>query len=93
MADGLATLGVEVEPRPDGIRIRGGGSGARFGARVKATEVDSSGDHRIAMSFAIAALRASGAIQVRDCANVNTSFPGFASLARGVGLAIEEYRL
>jgi len=60
MADGLATLGVEIEPRPDGIRIRGGGSGARFGARVNATEVDSSGDHRIAMSFAIAALRASG---------------------------------
>ena len=38
------------------------------------------GDHRIAMSFAIAGLRASGRIQIQDCANVNTSFPGFAPL-------------
>jgi 3-phosphoshikimate 1-carboxyvinyltransferase len=52
--------------------------------------VNSRGDHRIAMSFAIAALRAGAAIEIRDCANVSTSFPGFAALAAGAGLGIEE---
>ena len=85
MADGLAVLGVAVEPRADGIRIRGGAYGGGG--------VDSGGDHRIAMSFAIAALRAGGPIEVRDCANVNTSFPGFATLAAGVGLRIEEKKI
>jgi 3-phosphoshikimate 1-carboxyvinyltransferase len=84
MTEGFAALGMEVEPRADGIRIRG------KGAALGGGEVDSHGDHRIAMSFAIAALRAGGPIAVRDCANVNTSFPGFAALAQGVGLAIEE---
>ena len=51
-------------------------------------EVDSFGDHRIAMSFSIASLRAAGAISIRDVANVATSFPGFVALARSVGLAI-----
>ena len=84
MAEGLVALGVAVEPRADGIRILGGDYGGGL--------VDSGGDHRIAMAFAIAALRAGDPIQVRDCANVNTSFPGFAALAAGVGLGIEEQR-
>ena len=84
MADGLAALGIEAEPRPDGIRIRGG----QIGPGV----VEAHGDHRIAMSFAIAALRSTGPIEVRDCANVKTSFPGFAALAAGIGLPIEEVR-
>lgn len=82
MAEGLAVLGVEVEPRPDGIRIRGGAYGGGL--------VDSGGDHRIAMSFAIAALRAGAPIEILDCANVRTSFPGFAALAARIGLRIEE---
>ncbi len=84
MADGLRVLGVEAEPTPDGIRIRGGSLGGG--------EVLSHGDHRIAMSFAMAALRASGTIRIKDCDNVNTSFPGFAGLAAGVGLKIEVLR-
>jgi 3-phosphoshikimate 1-carboxyvinyltransferase len=40
------------------------------------------------MSFAMAALRAKGAIKINDCANVNTSFPGFVALARAAGLDI-----
>jgi 5-enolpyruvylshikimate-3-phosphate synthase len=40
------------------------------------------------MSFAMAALRASGALRISDCANVSTSFPGFESLSRDAGLAI-----
>jgi 3-phosphoshikimate 1-carboxyvinyltransferase len=84
MADGLKALGVEAEPRPDGIRIRGGG--------YRGGSIDSCGDHRIAMSFAMAALRSESAITIADCANVNTSFPGFAALAAGAGLAIEAVR-
>lgn len=83
MADGLAAIGVDAQPRFDGIRIRGGAYGGGM--------VDSHGDHRIAMSFAVAALRARRAITIADCANVNTSFPGFASLAAETGLAIEEH--
>lgn len=84
MAEGLNVLGVAAEPLPDGIRIVGGRIG--FGS------VDAHADHRIAMSFAMAGLRSSGPIEVRDCANVETSFPGFARLAASVGLPIEEVR-
>lgn len=80
MADGLLALGVETEPRADGIRIKGGAFGGG--------EVDSRGDHRVAMAFATAGLRAGGPISIRDCANVNTSFPGFAHLAAQTGLGI-----
>jgi 3-phosphoshikimate 1-carboxyvinyltransferase len=82
MADGLAGLGIDAQARADGIRIRGGA----FGGAV----LDSHGDHRVAMSFAMAALRARDVIEIRDCANVRTSFPGFAPLASRAGLAIEE---
>ena len=87
MSDGLTRLGIESEPLPDGIRIRGGALGSTDGSPI-----DAHGDHRIAMSFAIAGLRAGGTIDIRDCANVETSFPGFASLAAAAGLAIEEWR-
>ncbi len=80
MADGLNALGADARPTPDGVVINGA---ALHGGRV-----DSHGDHRIAMSFAMAALRARGAIEVSDCANVNTSFPDFAALAAEAGLNI-----
>ena len=81
MADGLVACGIKAEPTPDGIIIQGGSLG---GAKV-----ESHGDHRIAMSFAMAALRANGPITIGNCANVNTSFPGFVDLAAGAGLVIE----
>ncbi|MET0081673.1 MAG: 3-phosphoshikimate 1-carboxyvinyltransferase [Sedimenticola sp.] len=84
MADGLQILGVKADPTPDGIVIQGGAMG---GGRV-----NSHGDHRIAMSFAMAALRAGGEIVIDDCANVNTSFPGFVELARSAGLDITSDR-
>ena len=80
MADGLIALGVDAKPTPDGIVIQGGSIGGG--------SVDSHGDHRIAMSFAMAALRATGDISIDDCANVNTSFPGFVELAASVGLKV-----
>ncbi len=87
MAAGLAALGVEHELLPDGMWIRGrpGPGPAYAGGRV-----DSHGDHRVAMAFAVAALRAGGPIEVDDTANVATSFPGFAALARGAGLGLAD---
>lgn len=80
MADGLTTLGIKAEPTPDGIVIQGGQLGSG--------RVVSHGDHRIAMSFAMAALRSSGPIEIEDCANVATSFPDFTGLAKRAGLHI-----
>jgi len=87
MADGLDVLGVENAVVADGIDILGGddGSGApNYGGG----HVDSLGDHRIAMAFAVAGLRARDEIVIDDCANVATSFPGFVELARRVGLTV-----
>lgn len=82
MAAGLAALGVHCELLPDGIRIRGG--------TMQGGRVDSHGDHRVAMAFAMASVRATGAIEIEDVANVATSFPGFPALARHVGLSLDE---
>lgn len=82
MADGLTALGIAAGPTTDGIVIRGG---APSGGTV-----DSHGDHRIAMSFAMAALRSRDPVSIRDCANVNTSFPDFMALARIAGLNLAE---
>jgi 3-phosphoshikimate 1-carboxyvinyltransferase len=79
MADGLQILGVDAQPTADGMVIQGGG---KIGGGV----VDSHGDHRIAMSFSIAGLRASAPITILDCANVNTSFREFKQLVTGLGL-------
>ena len=81
MADGLTILGVNAQPTPDGMIIQGGG---KIGGGV----VESHGDHRIAMAFAIAGLRAEAPITIQDCANVNTSFPEFKDIARNLGLAL-----
>jgi len=80
MADGLKTLGIEAKPTADGISIQGGNIGGGV--------VESHGDHRIAMAFSVASLRASETISIRDCANVNTSFPGFVDHARLVGMKV-----
>jgi 3-phosphoshikimate 1-carboxyvinyltransferase len=86
MSAGLHALGVPHSVLPDGMRIPGRGAGAVFSGG----EIDSCGDHRVAMSFAIASLRAAGSISIRDVANVATSFPGFVGLARSVGLDVCE---
>jgi 3-phosphoshikimate 1-carboxyvinyltransferase len=80
MADGLTALGIDARPTDDGMAIHGG--------RLSGGQVDSHGDHRVAMAFAIAALRAAGPITIEDCANVDTSFPGFAASAAACGLRI-----
>lgn len=86
MAEGLKSLGVECEVLRDGMRIRGRSEGQVFTGGT----IDSHGDHRIAMSFSVASLRASASIEILDVANVATSFPGFVEVASGVGLNLQE---
>jgi 3-phosphoshikimate 1-carboxyvinyltransferase len=78
MADGLQVLGVNAQPTKDGMIIQGGPIGGGI--------VTSHGDHRIAMSFSIAGLRAAAPITILDCENVNTSFPEFKDLVKHLGL-------
>ena len=84
MVDGLQILGVDAVGTEDGAIIKGFGSEGSFNGG----EVESVDDHRIAMSFTIASLRANAPILVKDCANVATSFPGFVELASGCGINV-----
>jgi 3-phosphoshikimate 1-carboxyvinyltransferase len=86
MSAGFRAVGVSHEVLPDGMRIAGRPEGAAFGGG----EIDSHGDHRVAMAFVVASLRASRALRVRDVANVATSFPDFVDLARSAGLDVTE---
>jgi 3-phosphoshikimate 1-carboxyvinyltransferase len=80
MAAGLCELGARIEETADGAIIAGG--------KLRGGAVDSAGDHRCAMSFAVAGLIAGSAVRVADCANVATSFPGFTDLANSCGFAL-----
>ncbi|MCS3845075.1 3-phosphoshikimate 1-carboxyvinyltransferase [Xanthomonas campestris] len=80
MATGLRALGIVVDEKPDGATIHGGTLGSGV--------IESHGDHRIAMAFAIAGQLSTGTVQVNDVANVATSFPGFDSLAQGAGFGL-----
>jgi 3-phosphoshikimate 1-carboxyvinyltransferase len=75
-------LGVRCRTYPDGISIEGGEMGGGT--------IDSRGDHRIAMAFAVASLRTRAPVRIRDCANVATSFPRFLELSRQVGLELTQ---
>ncbi len=85
MARALEAVGVEVEERPDGARIVGG--------RLRGGTVDSRGDHRIAMSFAVASVRAEAPIEILNTAEVATSFPNFLEVARAAGLRRQPARI
>lgn len=78
---GLQALGVDVDEHPDGMTIRGG--------KLRSGSVDSHGDHRIAMAFAMAGNRAQGPVTVDNTDCVATSFPGFDALARSIGLSVK----
>ncbi len=71
----LAKMGVEIEEYPDGLSIRGAG-------RLKGADLDSHGDHRIAMSMAVAALVAEGTTAIGGASVVDISFPGFFTLLK-----------
>jgi len=81
IAEGLVRLGIEVKTKADGMTVTGG--------TLQGGEINSFGDHRIAMAFTVAGLRATSPVRVLDCVNVNTSFPDFAGVCRRVGMDIE----
>jgi 3-phosphoshikimate 1-carboxyvinyltransferase len=80
MASGLRCLGIEVEETPDGAVVHGG--------KLSGGIIDSFEDHRVAMSFAVAATAATDPVTIRDIDPVDTSFPGFADCLRAVGADI-----
>jgi 3-phosphoshikimate 1-carboxyvinyltransferase len=82
MATGLQTLGIEVLEKPDGLVITGG--------EISGGEIDSKGDHRIAMAFAMASIKAKAAIDIKNTENVMTSFPNFVATAIELGLKISQ---
>ncbi|WP_339897734.1 bifunctional prephenate dehydrogenase/3-phosphoshikimate 1-carboxyvinyltransferase [uncultured Gilvimarinus sp.] len=81
MAQGLIALGVPVTTRADGLSI--------CGAALSGGEVDSAGDHRVAMALALAGLRASGTVMVNGAECIASSFPGFVAHAKQLGISIE----
>lgn len=81
MANGLMQLGISCEVLPDGLIIEGG--------LMQGGQIDSCGDHRIAMAFAVAGCIASDSITILNCDQVATSFPNFVELAQTVGMHLE----
>jgi 3-phosphoshikimate 1-carboxyvinyltransferase len=81
MSTVLTALGAAVEERPDGAVIAGR-------SRLRGGQVDSRGDHRVAMAAAVAAQCTDQQVLIDDCRNVDTSFPGFMSLARQAGFEL-----
>ena len=83
MEEGLQKLGIDAVATDDGMIIKGS-------ARFKGGQVNSFGDHRIAMAFAVAACNAKDDIVIEDCENINTSFPDFVKIANAAGMQIQE---
>ncbi|MDH4047683.1 MAG: 3-phosphoshikimate 1-carboxyvinyltransferase [Gammaproteobacteria bacterium] len=81
MASGLRTLGIEVSETPDGAVVHGG--------KLAGGTIDSFGDHRIAMAFAVAGTVASAPLNILNTAAVTTSFPGFVGCMQSIGARIE----
>ena len=78
MATGLRALGMQVDETEDGATLHGG-------VRLGSGTIESHGDHRIAMAFAVAGQISDGEVRINDIANVATSFPDFDGLARSAG--------
>lgn len=83
MADALVTVGIDAQPTPDGMIIKGGTQKCQAGV------IESHHDHRISMAMTIAGLNAVGDVVIDDCANVNTSFPTFVELVNQIGMCVQ----
>jgi len=79
----LEAMGATVEELPDGMIIHGP-------TELRNATLDSQGDHRIAMSFAVAGLIADGETTIGGAEYVHTSFPGFVQAMRSIGADVEE---
>ena len=86
MADSLSSFGVKHDLEEDGIKIYGLGSKGV----LNSTNINSHGDHRIAMASAIGSLRSKNEVNILDCINVNTSFPNFVDTCKEIGIEIEQ---
>jgi 3-phosphoshikimate 1-carboxyvinyltransferase len=82
MANGLQKVGIPLAILSDGIIIRG--------SKITGGIVDSGGDHRVAMAFAMAALKASEPITILNTEHIATSFPSFCNIANILGLKLTE---
>ena len=85
MSEALNSFGVKFRLEKDGILINGLGKEGTF----KGAEIDSHGDHRIAMASSIGSLRSDSETIILDCLNVDTSFPNFVEVCKDVGIEIE----
>ena len=85
ISSGLTKLKVKHELFEDGISIDGG-----IPENNKVIEIDSYGDHRIAMSFLISSLKVKNGVSVDNCKNIYTSYPNFVETMNGLGLPINE---
>ena len=83
MAKGLQTLGIDATEKSDGIVITGG--------KISGGEIDSEGDHRIAMAFAMASIKSRATVVIRNTENVMTSFPNFVTTVSELGLKISQH--
>ena len=77
VVENFARMGIRVEARPDGMTVPGR-------QRFRAAQFDSFGDHRIAMAFAVAALRGDGESVIVNADSASVSFPQFFSILRQV---------
>ena len=82
MAAGLQALGIQTVETADGVLVHGG--------QLRGGQIESHGDHRVAMSFAVAANIADDDVTIRDTTNVATSFPTFVAAARQSGLRLAQ---
>ena len=85
ISDGLKKLNIRHETFEDGISITGTND-----LIAVDEEINSFDDHRIAMSFLVAGIRSVNNIKVRDCKNIETSFPGFKDIMNSIGMKIDE---
>lgn len=82
MGEGLIRLGIKAETFEDGIVVEGG--------KINGGEIDAHADHRIAMAFALAGLRSSGPLVVRNASAISTSYPAFLAVIKRAGLRVEQ---
>ncbi len=83
MATVLRAFGVECSEQPDGLDVEGSDG------PLDAADIDSRGDHRIAMTAAVLALAARSPTRVRDAACIATSYPKFVATLRALGARID----
>ena len=85
----LSLFGAKHKIFEDGIDVEGLDQSER-GLPFKYGEIDSFGDHRVAMASIIGALRSKGVCKIKNCTNISTSFPDFINLSNKLGILQKE---